>query len=236
MAELPAIEEVVEALERHDRFAPMRNRLGALAQGVSEWAGIPIPIEGERLVVHPSYPFADVVSGEEPAGEPFDIVNVFWSRRLRCEVAICWEDGRLVAVKLPAFNHVHQQLRTLGCAVAWGLVQEHIALDRLGRMLGHHAYKTYLLTGSFLESSPRSGLTYMFRKLRPTLALSSRTGSVRVIAALCMHPIAYYADSWAGAMCPTDDVIAHLAMMRGDEARYWRKSSQHSVERPEAGV
>jgi hypothetical protein len=51
-----------------------------------------------------------------------------------------------------------------------------------------------------------------------------------------MHPIAYYHGSWAGAMCPTDDVIAHLSLMRGDEAMFWKRSTQHPAYRPEAGL
>jgi len=58
----------------------------------------------------------------------------------------------------------------------------------------------------------------------------------RVLAALCMHPIAYYEDSWAGGMPPTDDVIAHLMLMCGDEPMYWRRSNQHPSWRPEAGI
>jgi hypothetical protein len=37
-------------------------------------------------------------------------------------------------------------------------------------------------------------------------------------------------------MCPTDDVIAHLALMRGDEAMFWRRCNQHPPYRPEAGL
>jgi hypothetical protein len=51
-----------------------------------------------------------------------------------------------------------------------------------------------------------------------------------------MHPIAYYEGSWAGAMCPTDDVIAHLMLMRGDEPMFWKRSSQHPATSPAAGL
>lgn len=40
----------------------------------------------------------------------------------------------------------------------------------------------------------------------------------------------------AGAMCPTDDVIAHLSLMRGDEKMFWRRCNQHPAYRPEAGL
>ena len=59
---------------------------------------------------------------------------------------------------------------------------------------------------------------------------------MKILACLCMHPIAYYAGSWAGAMCPTDDVIAHLSLMRADEHMFWKRSNQHPPYRPEAGL
>jgi hypothetical protein len=123
----------------------------------------------------------------------------------------------------------------------WGIEQEGRAVQLLGQMLRHRAFKQYLLTGMFIETSRRSGVTYIFRKLRPTVALApTRPGreqqSIRILACLCMHPIAYYEGSWAGAMCPTDDVIAHLALMRGDEHMFWKRCNQHPPHTPEAGL
>jgi hypothetical protein len=51
-----------------------------------------------------------------------------------------------------------------------------------------------------------------------------------------MHPIGYYRGTWAGAMAPTDDVIAHLMMMRADEHMYWRRAKQHPAWDPLCGV
>jgi hypothetical protein len=51
-----------------------------------------------------------------------------------------------------------------------------------------------------------------------------------------MHPLGYYGRSWAGCMVPTDDVIAHLLFMRGDEARFWGQCNHHEPWRPEAGL
>src|SRR5581483_4192017 len=52
----------------------------------------------------------------------------------------------------------------------------------------------YLLTGMFLETSKRSRLTYLFRKLKPTVVIDARSKSsdesARILCALCMHPIA----------------------------------------------
>lgn len=89
----------------------------------------------------------------------------------------------------------------------------------------------------FAERSPRSGISYIFRRLRPTIALKAgKDDRMRCLAALCMHPIGYYDGSWAGAMCPTDDVIAHLMLMRGDEHMFWRRSNQHPAWSQFAGI
>ena len=109
-------------------------------------------------------------------------------------------------------------------------------MQTLGTMLQHRAFKHYLLTGMFLETSARSGVTYLFRRLRPTIAITTKTGDARVLATLCMHPIGYYEETWAGAMTPTDDVIAHLALMRGDERLFWSRCNQHPAWAPQSGI
>lgn len=76
----------------------------------------------------------------------------------------------------------------------------------------------------------------VFRKGRPTIAIRQTEEYSRALCALCLHPIGYYGDTWAGAMCPTDEVIAHLLMMRGSEEKYWANANQHPVDRPAAGV
>lgn len=37
-------------------------------------------------------------------------------------------------------------------------------------------------------------------------------------------------------MVPTDDVIAHLLLMRGDERLFWRRANQHHPLDPESGL
>jgi hypothetical protein len=229
-------------LERLDGFAPLRNGLGRLSAKIAEWAGIPMPLDDARLVVEPRYPNAETLMslGKPPAADDAGgatLRNVFYSRHRRCDVMIWNErDGRLDWGLVPAMHHLSHDLLTLGAAVAWGLEQEARAQRLLARLVKHHAFKSYLLTGMFLESSARSHVTYLFRRLKPTVALSMRGASPKILAALCLHPIAYYEGSWAGAMCPTDDVIAHLMLMRGDEAMFWRRASQHAAHRPEAGL
>ncbi len=56
-----------------------------------------------------------------------------------------------------------------------------------------------------------------------------------VLCALCLHPIGYYGDTWAGVMCPTDEVILYLLMKRGSEEKYWANANQHPVGHSAAG-
>lgn len=128
------------------------------------------------------------------------------------------------------------QLNTMGCASAWQLKCELRAQEKLKTLLKPHLFDMYLLTGAFLETSKRSKVTYMFRRLRPTLAMSGATGDMRILCGLCLHPIGFYSGTWAGCMVPTDEVIAHLLLMRGDEPDFWRQANQHPAWRSEAGL
>lgn len=204
-----------------------------------------MPIEGETLIVEPTYPWAKVFEGTRIEEEDDGWIerNRWYCRRRRCEIILMEKDGKLSWGLVPGFHHIDFDLRTIGCSQAWGIEQEGKAVQLLGRLLRHHQFKQYLMTGMFIESSVRSGVTYVFRKLKPTIALAAHPGRpefltqpTRILAALCMHPIGYYAQSWAGAMTPTDDVIAHLSLMRGDEAMYWKRCTQHPPYRPEAGM
>ena len=203
-----------------------------------------MPLKGEKLIIEPTYRNGAELAAigakeEEPLPADCKFRNCWYSRRHRCEVYI-WEEGGKICHAFLANNHISLFLKTLGCSDAWGLEQEGNALKTLASLLSHRQYKQYILTGCFTERSKRSGLSYVFRRLRPTVVLDARSNSeteaCRILCALCMHPIAYYAQSHAGAMCPTDDVIAHLALMRGDEPMLWRRSNQHAPWRPEAGV
>jgi hypothetical protein len=224
----------------------MRNGLRRIAAERGDWAGIPMPITGEKLVINPKFPKALELSligapEEQPMPEGVKLRNSWWSNRHRAMVYV-WEepDGRILGTKVRPRSQLSMQLSTMMCSSAWGIEQEGNAVQLLGALVKHHQFKSYMLTGMFLERSLRSGLTYMFRRLRPTVVLDARTESeeekTRVLCALCLHPIAYYSDTWAGAMTPTDDVVAHLMLMRGDEPMFWRRSNQHPPGRPEAGI
>lgn len=199
-----------------------------------------MPLQDSPLVVEPTYPRAEELMAIDRKPEspfPYKERNVFYSHKLRCDVHVLEDaEGAIVAHVEPRIHSLSQQLQTLGNSDAWGIEQEHNALQTLAGLVTHRQMKQYLLTGAFLETSMRSGKGYMFRKLRPTVVLHEVRGEMRILCALCLHPIAYYAGSWAGAMCPTDDVIAHLMLMRGDEHMFWRRANQHAAYRPEAGL
>lgn len=235
-------------LDRVDGHAQLRNGLRRVAEANGTWCGIPMPLEGEELVIEPSYPkAADLMRiGRPPLPEAgvaeesalkSTVRSQFYSSHKRGVVVIFTKPGGKVdwGMVRPT-NPMDMVLRTLGCSEAWGIEQEANALNLLGTLVSHHAFKKYLLAGSFLETSKRSGVTYVFRKLRPTIALHVRDGSVQIMCALCMHPIGLYDGSWAGAMCPTDDVVAHLMLMRGDEALFWRRANQHPSWVPQSGL
>jgi hypothetical protein len=237
-------DEARRSLEGRDNMAVMRNRLKAMGSRVGEYAGLPLAVEGEELRIHPSYAFAHIYNKPKPDEAEVEdggkVRNIFWSVKYRVYVAVVEDkDGTIWSAPASHGNQAGMLLRTMGCSVAWGIEQESKALQLLGTLVRHVPFKYYLLTGMFMETSRRSGLTYIFRKLRPTVVLSPRApkgGGMRMIAALCMHPIGHYAGCWAGAMCPTDDVVAHLMMMRGDEHGYWKEANQIPPGRHEAGI
>lgn len=230
-------------VESFDRFAGLRNGIRRIAEHKDEWAGIPMPLDGEQLVIEPTYPQAAELmafgrKAVEPTPETFRIRNEFYSSKLRTDIVVYEHEGKIGAAPCSSSNHLGLDVQTLGASYAWGIEQERNALLTLGGLVQHYRFKGYLLTGLLLETSPRSNVTYIFRKLRPTIAMRpNRKGAdMRILAALCMHPIGYYAGSWAGAMCPTDDLIAHLMLMRGDEPMFWRRCNQHPPHSRLAGL
>jgi hypothetical protein len=235
-------QRAVELFEKFDKFADFRNGLRKIAAEREEWAGIPMPLEGAPLIVEKSYPFAEVFSRPKSDDEEgIKVRNVWWSARLHAEIYIYEDRGKLchLVVRKPPHNF-SMEIQGFGCMDVWGLEQEQKAMQLLGSLVRHRQLKQYILTGGFLETSKRSGITYYFRRLRPTVAIDAKDQTskepARILCTLCMHPIAYYQGTWAGAMCPTDDVIAHLMLMRGDEHMFWRRANQHAPDRPEAGL
>lgn len=229
MAELPEL-----------TFEQGRAVIHQMAEHVNEYAGMPIPIDDEELTIHPSYRFAPAYEALRQCKEddvaPVEIINSWWSSLRGWEYIIYRVDGKIRFTINRRVRHAVMQMRTLGVADAWTMEAEIAAIMKLGTLIKPHAMHKYAMTGSFLESSKKSKVMYMFRRLRPTLAISTSTGSAHILAALCLHPIGYYNDTWAGVLCPTDEVIAHLMLMRGDEHCFWKQANQHPAHRPEAGI
>jgi hypothetical protein len=232
----------------------VRAGLARAAKRAGEWAGYPMPIEGMSMQIHPSYPFAENLGKtflQKPSVRVCRDSDVSDNVSLRNEWR-SYRDGKTLRIwkdtKGFYFTHSSRQnsapmlVNTIGAARAWDVNAEIRAMETLRRHVTEWAFDCYFMTGSFLETSPRSQVTYMFRRLRPTIAMTSRPDrkgrdiGVRMLCALCMHPVGYYTDSWAGALVPTDDVIAHLLLMRADEHLFWKQANQHPVWSPEAGV
>ena len=251
-------------------YGEISRRINREFEKRGEWAGLPMPLPGLGLVVEPKHPAAAMIADLQRAVEVdtppetracsaddlgWRIVNE-WRGRTKHDVTgrvfiLRHEDGRTrwgVASDLVTRNkHLFGPLETFD---AWHLDTECTAIDRLAMLVNERQFAAYVLTASFLESSKRSGLTYLFRRCRPTVVLSghgtrhdyfserrpSPDDSMHIVACLCLHPIAYYANTFAGAMVPTDDVIAHLMLMRGDEHLFWRRANQHHPLDPESGL
>lgn len=237
-------------------YQELNRRVGRLfAEERGEWCGVPMPMPGFRLTIEDRNPWRPMVaelqdtiqdtppvdggrvcSSDETRWHP---VNTWWSTRLRQTVGIArHEDGRYASFGGTYDFAVKGEflIKTLGVSNVWPLDAEVQAMETLAEHLDGrpHLFEMYVVTGTFIETSKRSGLTYVFRRCKPTLVYNAH--AQRFLCALCLHPIGYYEQTHAGSMVPTDDVIAHLLMMRADELLLWRRATQHPIDRPEAGL
>jgi hypothetical protein len=240
----------------------IRDVIERMAEASGEWCGFPMPIVGLGLTIENRNPWAarfeslylpeDATREEilgrwacstEDVDETIDVRNVFWSSRLRAQVYIYRDATGAHCVlgdrDFPERRWAsHFALFEAAAEGAWKMDAEIKALSRLSTLIRPHLIKTYVLSGMFIETSARSGLTYVFRRSRPTVVLTPHThgGKLHPFVTLCLHPIGYYRATFAGVMVPTDDVIAHLLLMRADEPLFWRRAEQHPLDRPEAGI
>lgn len=237
-----------------------------MASQSGEWAGCPLPIQGVKLVIEPRYQFGklhgvkldDVDDPEferrnfDRVGAAFDfgadgqgtifMINSWYSRKYDAEVIVYHTgDGRSRCGIVPQTNtqdRVNFLLQTLSpiYSQAWTLEMESRAVETLGTLIAPHSLDYYRISGCFLETSKRSNLTYCFRRGRPTIVLKGTPDGMHGLVALCLHPIGYYQSTFCGVMCPTDDVIAHLVLMRGDEHLYWKSANQIPLTEPNSGL
>lgn len=137
------------------------------------------------------------------------------------------QDISSVTKMLIAFNTLQS------ASTAHTITAERKAMRKLRSHLNATQWRMYVLTGMFTETSRRSGMFYIFRRVAPTivsrLCVDKDGKYMKPFLTLCMHPVGYTAHSGTGCMCPTDDVIAHLLFMRSDEHLYWKKSVHHKI-------
>lgn len=219
-----------------------------------DWSGLPVPVPGLTLVLEPRYKHQSLSEfrwtecydengvrqpiEQEPPPQPteFRTVNAWWNDRYQMTIVVVKNQQGRAQLRLLIEDRLAFTIRTLEAAAVWPVEAEQKAQEKLATLLPQDLFELYVLTGHFPEISKRSGVTYLFRKGRPTIALRQSEEGSNVLCALCLHPIGYYGDTWAGVMCPTDEVIAHLLMMRGSEEKFWANANQHPVDRPAAGV
>jgi hypothetical protein len=232
-----------------------------------EWCGIPLPLPGMGLVLESKHPGATRLAelqrimddGNKPEPETPEQAAVAaervearkgwreinsWRGRTKTGVdativVLRHEDGRTDWGLRPlCISRNRMALSLFEALDAWNLDTECTAIDTLSTLLTERMYKAYILTGQFLETSKRSGLTYWFRRLAPTIVMTPHRDpdEMQILCTLCLHPVAYYATTRCGAMTPTDDVIAHLLLMRGDEHMFWKRANHHQAVAPESGL
>lgn len=144
---------------------------------------------------------------------------------------------------IPVSHHSTERLRfllnTISTRVgAVNFETELTAWHKLSEHLNQTQNDAYIVSGAFAETSKRSHITYILRKGLPTIALTPRKveGSMEFLAALCLHPLAYYDGTWCGSMAPSDEVLAHLLYIRCDEYNFWKRAGQHSIDDPASGI
>jgi len=103
----------------------------------------------------------------------------------------------------------------------------------LFKRLSEKQRRSYILGGNFVEESKRSNVAYLLRKGLPTLAFGKDN---KFLCALCLHSFGAFMASYVGLMPPSDEVLAHLLLIRGDEHRFWKRSGQHPAWSPMSGV
>lgn len=135
------------------------------------------------------------------------------------------------------------------------LKAERKAKQKSVTMLSEEQFASFELSGSFWEQSPNRKFRYLIRKNRPTLAfrvrmdtglfpevdvfelgIFSKVEKLRIICALCIHPIGYHTLTFAGILTPTDEVINVVQLIRQDERGFWKNATLHKITEPVAGI
>lgn len=235
-------------------LAEASRRLAETSFAKQDWSGMPVPVPGLTLVLEPRYKHQALSEfrwkecydeegvrhafDEEQPSKPSEYrrVNSWWNARYQLNIVVVKDKQGRARFTVLFEDRLVFTIRTLEAAAVWPVEAERKAQKKLASLIPEDLFDLYALTGHFAETSERSLVTYLFRRGRPTIAIRQTEEYSHPLCALCLHPIGYYGDTWAGAMCPTDEVIAHLLMMRGSEEKFWTNANQHPVDRPAAGV
>jgi hypothetical protein len=214
--------------------------------------GVPIPSSANmraKIVMAKGCPLSEgrdnipvQIMDDETDIIPEDVLVNSWTTQQIRTCIIRDEIGtfkvRIPQAELKLRIHLDSAMLRVGALTARAELK---AMETLFRNISKMQRESYVLNGMFPETSNRSGVSYIFRKGLPTLAMrltkiDEKRERRHFLAALCLHPLAYYADSFAGCTPPTDEVLTHLLLMRTDEHRYWKKSGQHPLEDWRSGI
>jgi len=233
-------EETLPPGMRTPTYKELAAKVRTVAREREEWAGIPTPM-GDHfpMAIEPRHPYRiDEINKPKKREDGWRVVNAWTHYRWGFEILVEKnEEGRARVAFLPGGKRVDLLLGSLGIMDAWLEEAENKAQTKLWNLIGHHRFTQYRMTGIFPETSKRSGVIYIFRRLRPTIALKATAdGFIKILCTLCLHPIGYYFGAWGGVMVPTDEVIAHLVMMRGSEHKFWANANQHPAESIHSGI
>jgi len=219
-----------------------------------DWSGLPVPVPGLSMVLEPRYKLKcleefrwkecfdengtryEIPEESPPQPSEFRRVNSWWNSRYQAYIIVIQDKQGRSRFGVELVDRLSFTFRTVEAAAVWPVEAEDKAQKKLASLISRDLFELYQLTGHFAETSKRSQVTYLFRRGRPTIAIREEERGAHLLCALCLHPIGYYGDTWAGVMCPTDEVIAHLLMMRGSEEKFWANANQHPVDHPAAGV
>jgi hypothetical protein len=227
------------------------NQLALENQGTEY--GLPLPslsAMDRPMVVAKGVPLRHVIEQsartelEEELSHKIKVRNS-WSKLGDAEIAIIeTEEGPFALPRYHAGWRLQKLLDT--SMIRSGTTQtaeaELRAMDSLKLRINKRQWESYVLSGMFPERSEKSDLHYFFRKGYPTIVASYHEGikpgfqEGHVLACLCLHPIGYYQQTYCGLMCPTDEVICHLLLMRADERKYWSQCGQWSAHDPRSGI
>lgn len=138
----------------------------------------------------------------------------------------------------PFVERLNFHMKTFENLSAYGIPQaERKARRKLLTYLNDWQKDTLLLSQTICEIG-RSGVVYYIRINKPTLAFRPRPDrdEANFLCSMCLHPLAYYSGSWAGTLCPSDEMLSHLLLIRSNEHFFWRKANQYPMSAEQSGI